>query len=67
MKKNIGHTDKTIRFIIAFVLIVLYVTKTLTGTLATVGLVVAAALIITSFLNFCGLYSIFGITTCKVK
>lgn len=67
MKKNMGTADKVIRFIIAAVLIALYYTGTLTGTLGIVGLVVAGIFVLTSLVNFCPLYAIFGIRTCPAE
>lgn len=67
MKKNIGSTDKIIRLVIAAILIILYFTKTVTGTFGIVLLVVAGIAIITALLNFCGLYSIVGVNTCTCK
>lgn len=65
MKKNMGNTDKMIRIVLALVIVGLYVAKIITGTLGTIGLGVAAIFIITSLLNFCPLYTLIGIKTCK--
>jgi len=65
MKKNMGTTDKTIRTIVAIVLAILYYTGTITGTFGIIILIVAAILLITSLINFCPLYPIFKINTCK--
>ncbi len=67
MKKNIGNTDKLIRLILALVIAVLYFLNVITGTLALVLGIVAVVLVATSLLNFCGLYAILGINTCKTK
>jgi len=67
MKKNMGSTDKIIRLLLAAVLIVLYFTGTLTGTLGIIGLVVVAVFTLTSLVSICPLYSVLGIKTCKVK
>jgi uncharacterized membrane protein len=64
MKKNMGSADRIIRLIIAAVLIVFYYLGTISGTLGIVGLVVAAVFVLTSFVSFCPLYSILGISTC---
>ncbi len=66
MQKNIGGTDKVIRLLAAVALIVLYFTGIITGTLGVVGLVIAAILLLTSLVNFCPLYALLGIKTCKV-
>ncbi|MCF6308610.1 MAG: DUF2892 domain-containing protein [Flavobacteriaceae bacterium] len=65
MKKNMGGTDRIIRIIIAIIVGVLYYTKTIEGTLGTVLLVLAAVFLLTSFINFCPLYTILGINTGK--
>ena len=67
MKKNMGSTDKIIRLIIAVVIAGLYFGKVIDGTLALVLLIVAIIFAATSLLNFCPLYTIFGLNTCKVK
>ena len=67
MKKNMGQTDKLIRVFIAFIIAVLYYTQVINGTLALVLLALATILVVTSFINFCPLYTIFGLNTCKVK
>lgn len=67
MKKNIGNTDKLIRLAIALLIAILYFLNVITGTLAIILGIVAVALVITSLLNFCGLYAILGISTCKTK
>ncbi|MEZ4980698.1 MAG: DUF2892 domain-containing protein [Saprospiraceae bacterium] len=65
MKKNMGSTDKIIRFIIAAILIALYFTGTISGTLGIVALVFSSILVFTSLISFCPLYAPFGIKTCK--
>jgi len=65
MKKNIGSTDKIIRIILAFIVVVLYYTNSISGTLALVLGAFAIILLITSFINFCPLYLPFGISTRK--
>jgi len=67
MNKNIGKSDKIVRFIIAIVLVTLYFTNILTGTLGIIALVLAGIAVVTAFMNFCGLYKIVGINTCKMK
>jgi len=67
MKKNIGVADRVIRIIIALTIGILYFTNVITGTLGTVLLIIGAILFITALLNFCGLYALFGFTTCPMK
>jgi len=65
MKRNMSTTDRSIRIVIAVILIGLYAAGIVTGTLAIVSLVVAGIFLITSFINFCPLYRLFGISTLK--
>ncbi len=67
MKKNMGVTDKTIRIVIAILLAVLYFTEVISGTIGAIGLSIAGVFILTSLINFCPLYAIFGIKTCKTN
>jgi hypothetical protein len=67
MKKNMGSTDKTIRLLVALVIVILAFTKVITGTLAIVLLIVAFVLVVTSLLGFCPIYVPFGISTGKKK
>ncbi len=65
MKKNVGAVDKVIRIVLAAVLVILYLANVVSGTLGIVFIVVALVLLLTAFLNFCGLYALLGISTCK--
>lgn len=67
MKKNMGTTDRVIRFIIAVIIGVLYYTGVISGTLGIVLLVLAGIFVLTSFISFCPLYAPFGISSCAVK
>ncbi|MFC4870308.1 YgaP family membrane protein [Negadavirga shengliensis] len=65
MKTNMGSLDRLVRVVAALVVVVLYATGLITGTLATILLVVAGIFILTSFFSFCPLYYPFGISTRK--
>ena len=65
MKKNMGNIDRFIRVLIALIIIGLYMANQISGLLATIGLVISAILILTSFVSFCPLYMVFGFNTCK--
>ena len=67
MKKNMGGADRTIRILLALGVGALYYFNVITGTLAYVLLALAAIFVLTSFISFCPLYTLFGINTCKVK
>ena len=67
MKKNVGNTDKLIRLIIAVILFFLVYTGRLVGNLEYIALLVAIIAAITSLLNYCPLYQVFGINTNKKR
>ncbi len=62
-----GGMDRIIRFIVALTVIALYYFNILNGTLAYVLLALSGIFILTSFVSFCPLYSLFGLNTCKIK
>jgi len=63
MKKNMGMTDKIIRTLIAVVMLVLYFTNVVTGTLGIVLIVVSLVFLLTSLVSFCPLYAVLGISS----
>ena len=65
MKKNMGVADRIIRIIFALVVIVLYFTGTIGGTVAIILGIIAAAFLITGFIGFCPTYYPFKISTRK--
>lgn len=67
MKKNMSSTDKTIRLVIAAVLVALFFTNVVTGTLGIILLGVAGVFTLTSLVSFCPLYTVLGISTCPVE
>lgn len=67
MKKNMGTADRVIRFLVAAVIAALYFTNVITGTLGIVLLVLGGIFLLTSFISFCPLYTIVGLSTCPAK
>lgn len=67
MKKNMGNADRIIRLLVAALLAILFFTNVVSGLLGIILLVVAGVFVLTSFVSFCPLYAIFGMSTCKVK
>jgi len=67
MKKNMGGTDRILRFGIALLVICLYYFKVVEGTLAYVLLAFSGIFILTGFVGFCPLYTVFGVNSCKKK
>jgi len=67
MKRNVGKKDKIIRIVIAIILVTLFFTNVVTGTLGIIFLVAAGIALVTALVNFCGLYAIFGLSSCPLK
>lgn len=64
--KNLGSPDKMIRFVIAIVAaIVAYMYMATLGVWFWALIVVAVIMAGTALINFCPIYAIFGIKTCK--
>lgn len=61
MKKNVGKTDTYIRYGLGVVFIVLAIVWSWWFAIP------AVIAIATGYFGFCGLYSLFGISTCKLK
>jgi hypothetical protein len=57
MEHNVGTVDKTIRFIIAIVFIIMGIT------LSPWWFIVAAIALVTALMGYCGLYSVCNINT----
>lgn len=68
MKANTGSTDRIIRIVLAIIIgYYAYSTSFETAWVQIVLYVVASILLVTAFLKFCPLYTIFGINTCEIK
>ncbi len=68
MKKNVGNIDKIVRVIIAIVAAYFAYTKEFESAwIAYVLWAVAIIMLVTALMSRCGLYAIFGASTCKVK
>lgn len=63
MKRNMSTADRSIRLVIAALIIILYLTNVIAGTFGIVLLVIAGILMLTSFVGYCPLYTLFGIST----
>ncbi len=62
-----GMTDRIIRSVVAVVIVALYFTGLVTGTLGIVLLVAGGIFLATSFVSFCPLYTLIGVNTCSIK
>ena len=67
MTKNMGNADRMIRVLLALLVVILYFTNVISGTLAIVLLVFAGVFVLTSMMSVCPAYLPFGISTCAVK
>jgi hypothetical protein len=65
MTANIGTVDRAIRFVLAFVAIILIVTRQVHGVLAIVLGIVGLMLLITAFIRYCALYPLLKMSTVK--
>jgi hypothetical protein len=67
MKKNVGNGDRFLRIILGIIGVILALSGSFDGNLKWGLLGVGLVLIVTSSMQFCPLYAIFGMNTCKVK
>ncbi len=67
MKKNMGTIDRTIRILLAIVVLVLYLLKLISGTAAIILGIFAVVFLLTSLVGFCPLYVPLKISTRKKK
>ena len=67
MKKNVGNGDRFLRIMIGIIALILVMGNVVEGTLMWILLVVGILMVVTSSVQFCPAYTIFGVNTCKVK
>ena len=60
-----GTVDKVIRILVAVIILVLYFTHVITGTLGVILLILAGVFVVTSLIGTCPLYLPFGLSTRK--
>ena len=65
MKMNIGNINRIIRILLALIVILLYFTQQISGTIEIVGLVLSGIFILNSLIGFCPWNLPFGLYTCK--
>jgi hypothetical protein len=65
MKPNMGTAYKVVRILVAIVIAGLYFANIISGTLVVILFILACIFILTSFMSFCPLYLVFGISTRK--
>lgn len=66
MKKNMSSLDRIVRIVIAAIAAYLYIGEIVPSPWGLIAIIAGGVLLATSVLNFCPLYRIFGISTCKV-
>ncbi len=65
MKKNIGSTDKIVRMVLAIAIgYFAYSADIDSNVLQYILFAVAAIILVTLFISFCLLYTLFGVNTC---
>ena len=67
MKRNMGSADRAIRLMVAAIIVVMYFSNIVTGTIGLILLALAGIFILTSFAGFCPFYTLLGINTCEVR
>ena len=65
--RNIGGVERILRVSIAIIAVILYMKGVLIDNLGVSAMIAAAVLILTSFISFCPLYAILGVSTNKTK
>ncbi|WP_337171411.1 DUF2892 domain-containing protein [Gemmatimonas aurantiaca] len=65
MQKNMGTLDRAIRTVLALVIVALYFTGKISGTLAIVLGVIAVAFLVSSLVSWCPMYAPFRFSTRK--
>ncbi len=65
MKQNIGSADKMIRISLAVLIAILYFMDKINGITAVILGAIALVFVLTSFIGFCPLYSLLGISSQK--
>ena len=67
MKKNMGIVDRSLRIILAILVVVLIYLGELSGVAAIILGIFAGVFLLTSLVSFCPLYTLVGIHTCPAK
>ena len=67
MKKNVGTGDRFLRVMVGVIALIVGLSGMLEGTVKWAALGVGAVMVVTASVQFCPLYTLLGINTCKVK
>lgn len=66
MYTNENKLDRILRVMVAAVLVSLVALKLFTGVAGIIFATAAAVLLLTGIFGFCGIYALFGLSTCKI-
>lgn len=67
MKKNVGTGDRFLRVMIGIIVVILGLSGMLDGTVKWIALGVGVVMVFTASMQFCPLYTLLGVNTCKIK
>lgn len=67
MVQNVASADRVIRVVLALLISILLFTHVISGTVGIILGIVGIVFLITSFIGFCPLYKLIGISTKKKK
>ena len=65
MKKNIGNSDRFLRIMAGILALIIVMGNVVEGTSMWIFLSVGLIMVVSSSLEFCPAYALFGINTCK--
>lgn len=65
MRKNIGNSDKFLRIMAGILALIIVMGNVVEGTSMWIFLSVGLIMVVSSSLEFCPAYALFGINTCK--
>ena len=67
MKKNMNMFDRGIRYVLAILFFILYISGAVTGVFGIILFALGNIIIVTSLIGFCPLYTLFGRRTLKTQ
>ena len=65
MKQNMNTFDRVIRYVLAILFFILYISGVVAGIFGIILFALGGILIVTSLISFCPLYTLFGRRTLK--
>lgn len=67
LKPNESKADRIVRLIVGVVGFGVVMSGVVSGTIAVIVGIFSISMVITAITGFCGIYSIFGFSTCPIK